>query len=39
MLWVRLQEDEIEIEFGFDIDDIDDKFDDPDDNLDFGLSL
>lgn len=39
MLWVRLQEDEIEIEFGFDIDDIDDELDDQDDNLDFGLSL
>jgi len=39
MLWVRLQEEEIEIEFGFDIDDIDDEFDDIDDNLDFGLSL
>jgi hypothetical protein len=39
MLWIRLQEDEIEIEFGFDFGDIDDDVDELDDDLDFGLSL
>jgi len=39
MLWIRLQEDDIEIEFGFDFGDIDDDVDELDDDLDFGLSL
>ncbi len=39
MLWIRLEEEDIEIEFGFDFGDIDDDVDDLDDNLDFGLSL
>jgi len=39
MLWIRLQEDDIEIEFGYGFGDIDDDVDELDDDLDFGLSM